>query len=186
MSDSARQIVEAMAFAAHAHAFQLRDDVGDAYVVHLAEVAASCARHEPFDPVLVTAALLHDTVEDTPVTEDALRGIFGDEVTDIVMEVTDPPGLKGKARRERQVTHMATASVRAKLIKIADKTSNVAELADHPKGIGKIKNAARYVDWSRRVVDVCRGSDAALEAEFDAVAARAEAGLARHAKEKKK
>jgi GTP diphosphokinase / guanosine-3',5'-bis(diphosphate) 3'-diphosphatase len=178
MNNSARQIVEAFAFAAHAHAFQKRDDMGDAYVIHLAEVAASCAQHEPFDPVLVTAAILHDTLEDTSVTEQALRERFGDDITDVVLEVTDPPGLKGKARRERQVAHIATASTRAKILKIADKTSNVAELADLPKGgIGKVKKARRYLEWSSRVVDVCRGSDADLEFAFDTALARAQAGL---------
>jgi (p)ppGpp synthase/HD superfamily hydrolase len=178
--------VEAFAFAAHAHAFQKRDDMGDAYVTHLAEVAASCARHEPFDPVLVTAAILHDTLEDTATTEDALRSAFGDEITEIVLEVTDPTELKGKARRERQVTHIATASMRAKLIKIADKTSNVAELADLPQGIGRVKRAQRYIDWSRRVVDVCRESDAMLEFAFDAALARAEAGVKQSVRENPK
>jgi (p)ppGpp synthase/HD superfamily hydrolase len=184
MSDSALQIVEATAFAAHAHAFQKRVDMGDAYVTHLAEVAASCARHEPFDPVLVIAALLHDTLEDTPVTEAALRELFGDEVTDLVLEVTDPPGLKGKERRERQVAHTVTASARAKIIKIADKTSNIAEMIECPQGIAKVKKPERYLEWSRRVVEVCRGSDPALEFAFDAVVARAEAACAKRKKEK--
>lgn len=185
-ADDARLIAEAAVFAARAHRFQRRDDTGDAYMVHLAEVAAACARHEPFDAILVAAAYLHDTVEDTEVTEKALRAAFGETVTEIVLEVTDPPGLKGKARRERQVSHTATASDRAKLIKIADKTSNLAELVEHPRGIAQIKNARRYADWAKRVVDVCRGLDAGMEDAFDSVHAQALEGLAAADEGKKK
>ncbi len=177
MPGAAQTIAEAFAFAAHAHAFQRRDDMGDAYVTHLAEVAESCAHHEPFDLVLVVSAILHDTLEDTDVNEEQIRQRFGDAIAETVLDVTDPPGLKGKARRERQVSHTASASSRAKLIKIADKTSNVAELLGRPGGIGAARKPGRYLDWAERVVDVCRGSDARMEAAFDQMLARARSEL---------
>lgn len=173
----ARTIADAVAFAAEAHAGQKRGDGETPYINHPAEVAARCARAEPFDPVLVTACYLHDTVEDTAVTEDELRRRFGDAVTDLVMEVTDPPGLKGRARRQRQVDHTATASRRAKLIKIADKTSNVTELVTRPPVDETPKGMRKYLKWARAVVDVCRGLDAGMEAAFDAAAARLEAEI---------
>lgn len=186
MTAGARQIVEALAFAARAHAGQKRDDMGDPYINHLAEVALSSSRHEPFDPVLVTAALLHDTIEDTPVTADDLRRRFGDVVTEVVLEVTDPDGLTRKQKRDHQIRCVSTASDRAKILKIADKTSNVAELADLPGGPWPVsgEDPRDYLQWSRDVVDLCRGLDPQLEADFEAAAARLEAAIAQHEKGK--
>lgn len=167
-------IAQAVLFAAKAHDGIRREDRGDAYFNHLAEVAAMCAALEPFDPILVAACYLHDTVEDTDVTEADIRGRFGDEIADLVMEVTDPPGLKGKARRQRQVTHTAAAGPRVKRLKLADKTSNVEELIGLPGKRFDAKANAKYLKWSRRVVDVCRGLEPALEARFDASAATLE------------
>lgn len=186
MEVDARMIAEAVEFAADAHAGKQGDDGRTPYFNHLAEVAAFCARREPFDPVLVAAAYLHDTVEDTGVTEELIRERFGDAVTDLVMEVTDPPGLKGKERRQRQVDHAATSSERAKLIKIADKTSNVAELVDRPAKDETAKGMQKYLDWARAVVEACRGVDDAMEAAFDTAAERLEAAIAARAKKKKK
>jgi len=185
MSGDARLIVDAFAFATHAHGTQKRDDRGDPYIAHLAEVAALCARHEPFDPVLVAGAVLHDTLEDTGVSEAELRERFGDEVTELVLEVTDPDGLKKSERRARQVAHMLTASDRARILKIADKTSNVGELADLPASRIKPKRMRKFVAWSRQVVANCKGVDAALEAGFEEAAARADARIASQAKEGK-
>ena len=183
-SDDARRIADAVLFAAHAHAGQIRTDKGDPYFNHLAEVAALCAALEPFDSVLVTACYLHDTIEDTEVTEADLRARFGNEVTDLVMDVTDPPGLKGDARRARQVTHTAACGKRVKLLKLADKTSNVEELIGlSPSRFDATANAL-YLDWSRKVVDVCRGLEPVLEARFDASTARLETVIATHLRAK--
>ena len=167
-------IANAVEFAARAHDGIRREDRGDAYFIHLAEVAAMCAALEPFDPVLVAACYLHDTVEDTDVTEADIRVRFGDAVADLVMDVTDPPDLKGKARRERQVTHTAEAGPRVKRLKLADKTSNVEELIGLPAKRFDPDGSAKYLKWARRVVDVCRGLEPSLEDRFDASAATLE------------
>ncbi|PWW01737.1 metal dependent phosphohydrolase [Hoeflea marina] len=167
-------------FAARAHDGETRQDAGDAYVNHLAEVACICAGLEPFDPVLVAACYLHDAIEDTAVTETVLRAEFGDEIADLVMDVTDPPDLKGRERRERQVSHTAAAGPRVKRLKLADKISNVEELIGIQARRFKVKANARYLDWARRVVDVCRDVEPALDARFDASARRLEAEIDRH------
>lgn len=173
-------VARAVLFAARAHDGILREDRGDAYFVHLAEVAAMCAALEPFDSVLVAACYLHDTVEDTEVTEEAIRTEFGDEIADLVMDVTDPPDLKGKERRERQVTHTAAAGPRVKRLKLADKTSNVEELIGLPAKRFDADGNAKYLKWARRVVDVCRGLEPVLEARFDASAALLETEIDKH------
>jgi len=151
--------------------------MGDSYLVHLAEVAAMCASVKPFDPVLVAAAWLHDTLEYTETDANTLIRKFGQETAALVEDVTDPPGLKGKKRRQRQVDHTAKAGVRTKQLKIADRISNVEEVLNSPADLFRAKSGARYLKWSRRVVEVCRGVAPGLEAHFDRSARRLQARL---------
>jgi (p)ppGpp synthase/HD superfamily hydrolase len=172
-----RRISEAAVFAAHAHRNQIREEIGDAYLVHLSEVAALCASIKPLDPVLVAAAWLHDTLEYTETDAATLRRIFGQATADLVQDVSDPPRLKSKARRQRQVDHTAKAGVPTKRLKLADRTSNVEEVLNAPADRLRIKSGARYLKWSRRVVEVCRGVAPELEARFDRYASRLQARL---------
>ena len=186
MKADARLIAKAVEFAAEAHAGQFRGDGITPYFNHLAEVAASCAMHEPFDAVLVAACYLHDAIEDTGTDAAILRERFGDEVADLVVDVSDPPDLKGKERRQRQVDHTAGASGRVKLLKIADKTSNVAERAALAAELQTSKSMQRYLDWARAVVDAARGVDGDMEAAFDVQAGRLEAAIAARGKKGKR
>lgn len=63
------------------------------------------------------------------------------------------------------------------MIKIADKTSNVRALASSPPDDWEIRRIVEYVEWAERVVDECRGLNAALEQAFDAAVAQARASL---------
>jgi (p)ppGpp synthase/HD superfamily hydrolase len=177
-----RQISDAAMFAAHAHGNQMREDMGDPYLVHLSEVAAHCASIKPLDPVLVAAAWLHDTLEYTETKKSLLQERFGQAVADLVADVSDPPNLRGKARRQRQVDHTAQAGVRTKRLKLADRTSNVEEVLNAPDDRFDAKGAARYLKWSHRVVDVCRGAAPDLEARFDKSAKRLQWRLDGYAK----
>lgn len=80
------------------------------------------------DEMLVVAALLHDVVEDTDVTLAEIEARFGPAVAEPVAEVADPPELEEETRRARQVRLAPEASERAQMLKIADKTSNLADL----------------------------------------------------------
>jgi guanosine-3',5'-bis(diphosphate) 3'-pyrophosphohydrolase len=172
-------LLDAARLAARAHHGQgIHGTDAVPYLDHVLDVAGRLARHHPGDGVLLTAALLHDAVEDTEVAHADIRARFGDAVADLVAEVTDPPGLPEDARRARQVAHVAKASDRAKRLKMADKAANLAEMVRHPWHDDPA-DAAAYVDWACDVIDPVRGLDARLEGEFDAAAARARAALAR-------
>ncbi|PHP69004.1 phosphohydrolase [Zhengella mangrovi] len=173
-----RMVADAALFAARAHAGQVRSDSGEPYVNHLAEVAAFTAALEPLDPVLVTAAWLHDVVEETEFTLEDVMTLFGPEVAGLVADVTDPPDLKGKARRDRQVTHTLECGPRVKLLKLADKTSNVEDLIGLPGERFDLRGNERYLKWARRVVAVCRGLAPDLEARFDRSAERLDQEIA--------
>lgn len=172
-------VAEAALFAARAHTNEMRRDSGEPYVNHLAEVAALCASIRPDDTDLIAAAWLHDVVEETDFTLSDIGALFGTAVAALVGDVTDPEGLTGKARRERQVTHTMNAGPRVKLLKLADKTSNVEELVGLPERSFDLKGNERYLKWARRVVAVCRGVAPDLEARFDRSAERLDGEIAR-------
>lgn len=162
-------LARAYAFAAARHAGQKRNAAGDEpYLHHLIEVANLLAyATDGADPILVAGGVLHDVLEDTPTTPEELSSLFGPEVAALVAEVTDPVGPTEAERRQRQVEHAPDLSTRGRLLKIADKTSNIRErLAARPPG--KTDQEIRdYIDWGAAVVAGCRGLNEKLEDAFD-------------------
>ena len=162
-------VARALDFAARKHSKQRRKgEAGEPYVNHLAEVARLVAEAtEGRDPVAVLAALLHDAIEDTPTTREELEQEFGREVADIVVEVTDDKSLPKMERKRLQEENAPHKSTRAKLVKIADKTSNLRSIAKSPPMDWDLKRQRDYFDWAARVVAGCRGTNATLERWFD-------------------
>ncbi len=173
-------LLRALRFAAHQHRQQRRKDVDETpYIKHPIEVAEVLASDGGVtDEVLLSAAVLHDTVEDTGTTLDDLRARFGDEVAGLVHEVTDDKSLPKAERKRLQVVHAATASPRARQLKIADKICNLRDITEAPPDGWSIERRREYIAWSAAVVANCRGLNPALEAAFDAERARAEENLA--------
>ncbi|MFO1037719.1 MAG: HD domain-containing protein [Geminicoccaceae bacterium] len=167
----------AFLFAAERHQHQRRKgDAAEPYVNHLAEVAALVAEAtEGSDPGLVAAALLHDVVEDTATTRAEVAATFGEDVAGLVAEVTDDKSLPKAERKRRQVEHAPSKSRRAKMLKLADKTSNLRALAQSPPAKWPVERRLAYVAWAREVVDGLRGVSPELEAIFDETALKAEA-----------
>jgi (p)ppGpp synthase/HD superfamily hydrolase len=166
------RLAQAYNFAAAKHAGQTRKgEAGEPYVNHLTEVAQLVAQATGGDDVdLVIAAVLHDTVEDTEATFDELASAFGPRVASLVAEVTDDKSLEKAERKRLQVEHAGQASAGAKIIKIADKTSNLRALAVSPPVGWADERRAEYLEWAVQVVARCRGVNAWLEAQFDAAA----------------
>lgn len=178
--DTLRRITAAFDYAAQAHAGQTRKGhAQEPYVNHVADVAHRVARSPNASEAAVIAALLHDVVEDTPRTLAEIESAFGAEVAGLVAEVTDDTSLPKDERRRLQVEHAAAASPDAKRVKLADKASNVAALADSPPKLWDGARKRAYLDWARAVVDRMRGADPALEVAFDREAQRLEAALER-------
>jgi (p)ppGpp synthase/HD superfamily hydrolase len=171
MLSGIRLVSEAAELAAHRHAGQQRKGRGsEAYVNHLAEVAnlLSVATSGE-DAELVAAGWLHDTMEDTETTRGELEQRFGLRVAGLVAEVTDDMTLPKDQRRRKQVEDVPKKSTGAKLIKIADKLSNVrARIFPHASREQR-EELADYVAWAEQVVAGCRGSNAWLDKRFDDV-----------------
>jgi len=167
-----RKVFQALAFAARKHRDQRRkDEDASPYINHpiaLADLLVS--EGGVTDPVVLCAAILHDTIEDTKTTYDELAGIFGREIADVVNEVTDNKSLDSAVRKQLQIEHAAHASPRAKLVKLADKTCNLRDLATTPPPEWSAQRRQEYFDWAKKVVAGLRGTNAALEAAFDAAA----------------
>lgn len=81
-----------------------------------------------YDPVVIVAALLHDTVEDTDTTFEEIKSHFGEKVQKVVAEVTDDKTLPKLERKRLQIVHALTSSYEAKLVKLADKLYNLRDL----------------------------------------------------------
>jgi len=162
-------ILKALEFAAVKHRDQRRKDKrASPYINHPIELA-NVLWHEGgvADPVVIAAALLHDTVEDTETSWQELRGGFGDEVADVVLEVTDVKWLKKTLRKRLQVAKAKYASERARLVKLADKICNLRDVAAHPPAGWPLERRRQYFDWAKEVIDQVRGTHPVLERKFD-------------------
>jgi guanosine-3',5'-bis(diphosphate) 3'-pyrophosphohydrolase len=167
-------ILHALEFAAHKHRDQRRKDVhASPYINHpiaLANILVNEA--DIHDPEVICAALLHDTIEDTETTASELEAEFGAVVRDIVLEVTDDKLLPKTERKRLQIEHAAHASPKAKLVKLADKISNLRDIAASPPANWSLQRQQEYFEWAKAVIDGVRGANAKLEAAFDEAYAR--------------
>ena len=121
---------KAIEFAVKAHANSERRGKGFPYIVHPLEAMSIVASMTP-DQGLLAAAALHDTVEDTGVSIDDIRGEFGDRVADIVKAESDvfTEGLSEEAswhdRKKAAIDRLAAAPLEAKMVAMGDKLSNM-------------------------------------------------------------
>lgn len=124
------QIKKAIQFAARKHHGQMRLETDPLpYVTHLFSVALLAAEDGAHDDV-VTAALLHDTIEDTGTTREEIASAFNERVAELVDAVTERKEIEGrqlswKERKQEYLTRLATADAEAVLIAAADKIDNV-------------------------------------------------------------
>ena len=162
-------LARAFHYACKCHARQKRKGAaGEPYVNHLADVARRVAEATGgADIDLIAAALLHDTIEDVGVSRDDLVIAFGEDVAALVVEVSDDKSLEKVERKRLQVVNAAGKSDRAKMLKLADKASNVrAMVASPPDWPDRRKR--EYADWAEAVAEGLRGVNETLEVELDA------------------
>jgi guanosine-3',5'-bis(diphosphate) 3'-pyrophosphohydrolase len=169
METGMARLLRAASFAADKHSDQRRKNIGASpYINHPLAVAACLANEVGVtDLELLTAALLHDTVEDTETSLDELTACFGHTVSALVAEVTDDKSLPKARRKELQIEHAPHKSAAAKQLKIADKICNIRDLdTDSPTGWERARKV-QYIDWAEHVVAGCRGVNPALDLLFD-------------------
>ncbi|XP_017691652.1 PREDICTED: guanosine-3',5'-bis(diphosphate) 3'-pyrophosphohydrolase MESH1 [Lepidothrix coronata] len=163
-SDVAR-LLEAADFAARKHKEQRRKDPeGTPFINHPIGVARILA-HEAgvTDIVVLQAALLHDTVEDTDTTLSEIEERFGVDVRRVVEEVTDDKMLPKMERKRLQVERAPGCSPRAKLVQLADKLYNLRDLNRCTPQGWSAERVQEYFRWAALVVSGLRGTSAPLE-----------------------
>ncbi|HTN12401.1 MAG TPA: HD domain-containing protein [Acetobacteraceae bacterium] len=170
------EVLHAAEVAAGWHAAQRRKgDAAEPYINHLLEVAALLGEATGGDdPALVIAGLLHDSIEDCGILHSEIEARFGADVAALVDAVTDDKSLPKLERKRLQIEHAAEASARAKMLKLADKISNLRALAASPPAGWPPARQQEYLTWARAVVAGTRGVNGWLEAAFDRAAAEAE------------
>ena len=167
-------VLKAADAAARWHVHQRRKGAAEEpYVNHLLEVASLVAEAtDGKDPELVIAALLHDAIEDQEVPRGIIAEVWGEGIAKLVEEVTDDKALP-KERKRTQVEKASEKSDRAKVLKLADKTSNLRAITASPSPEWSVNRRLEYVEWARQVVIGLRGANPWLEAEFDRAAEEA-------------
>lgn len=128
-------------YAKQAHGTQTRKYTGERYIVHPVAVAFTVARVPEASDEMIAAALLHDVVEDTPYTLDAIRYNFGDDVAYLVHHLTDvskPEDGNRKERKKIDAAHNAAGDWRVHTIKVADLINNSQSIKEHDPNFWKV------------------------------------------------
>lgn len=172
-------VLNAANVAARWHASQRRKGLAqEPYVNHLVEVATLVAEAtQGDDPELVIAALLHDAVEDCETPRELIEELFGEDVATLVLEVTDDKKLDKAERKRLQIENASHKSPRARILKLADKLSNIRALSRSPAADWSIGRKLEYLKWARAVVEKLRGTNGWLEERFDQATVEAERSL---------
>jgi (p)ppGpp synthase/HD superfamily hydrolase len=176
-------LLRAALFAARVHAGHRRKgSSAEPYVNHVLEVAEILASHGAPAEVVI-AGLLHDTVEDSdsdpePITHDRLVAEFGEAVARLVAEATDDKSLPKETRKALQVKHAPAKSAEAKMLKLADKISNLRAIVASPPASWDHARRVEYLGWAGRVAAGLKGASPSLDALFDSTYREAMAKLA--------
>lgn len=121
---------KAAKFAIEAHQGTERRGKGYPYIIHPME-AASIVATITNDQEMLAAAILHDTVEDTDVTVEQIRELFGDRVAELVQHETAPldKSLSWQEKKTQQIKQLAEAPYDSKVVALGDKLSNMRGIA---------------------------------------------------------
>ncbi|MCL1138029.1 bifunctional GTP diphosphokinase/guanosine-3',5'-bis pyrophosphate 3'-pyrophosphohydrolase [Shewanella pneumatophori] len=131
-SEQVELLKQAYQVARDAHEGQMRTS-GEPYITHPVAVARILADMR-LDHETLMAALLHDTIEDTPVTKEELAELFGESIAELVEGVSKLDKLKFRDKKEAQAENFRkmmmamTQDIRVILIKLADRTHNMRTL----------------------------------------------------------
>jgi len=162
-------ILKALEFSARKHKNQRRKDVESSpYINHPISLAnILCNEAHVTDVNVICGALLHDTIEDTETEPEELESEFGIEIKNIVMDVTDDKSLLKHERKQAQIDHAPHITEQAKLVKLADKISNLRDVSINPPPTWSLERQQEYFEWAKKVIDQLRGAHPQLESIFD-------------------
>ena len=151
---------ELFARAAHGAVGQLRKYTGEPYVTHPIRVMELVRTVLPDEPDALAAALLHDVIEDTEITQNEIYAEFGPDVTEMVVALSDLhiDGIQSrKARKALDRDRLSKASASVQTIKVADMIDNTESIVAHDPKFAKL-----YLEEKRLLLDVLTKADTGL------------------------
>lgn len=157
----------AVAAVAHDDVGQLRKYTGEPYIHHPLEVAHILREAGINDDAILSAAVLHDVLEDTKVSARDLELLFPRGVVRMVMELTEPVNEGNRAARKSiEAVRLSAISPEAQTIKYADLISNTRSIGRHDKGFAKV-----YLKEKWNLLRLMRGGDKLLRIKAMSVCA---------------
>lgn len=162
-----KRLITAYHFAAEKHKNQRRKDATKSpYINHPIQVAQLLDLAGVSDEDTIIAGILHDTVEDTGTTLKELVDCFGSNVASIVAECTDDKSLPKVKRKQLQIIDAGHHSIPAKLVKLADKLSNLSDIKENPPAAWSQEQIRGYVVWAYAVCQEMTGTNLVLESHL--------------------
>lgn len=160
----------ALQFAAKAHKGAFRKGTSIPYIAHPME-AASIAAKITDNPVVITAAALHDVLEDTPYLPQDIEEYFGRDVLELVLQESENkredinPQDSWRIRKKETLTALAQAPREAQIVALADKLSNMRQMKRDYMEIGdklwdkfNRKDPAAHAWYYRSIADILKNT----------------------------
>jgi len=130
-------VEKAIAFATQAHEGQFRKGTTRPYIVHPLEVGKIVATMTD-DEEIISAAILHDTVEDCDgITVELIEENFSARVADLVAQESEDKSKSWEERKSITIAHLRTAERAVKMIGLGDKLSNMRGIDRDYQEIGE-------------------------------------------------
>ena len=139
---------KAMSFAMEKHKHHSRKYTGNPYWTHLAEVAGLVSTFYKEDHIL-SAAWLHDTLEDTNATREELTSIFGEEIMQMVLSLSDMENGNRTERKQLSRERLSKTPSYVQDIKVCDLISNTSSIMHHDPKFAKV-----YLEEKKLLLDV--------------------------------
>jgi len=158
-----QHIFNSLTMAAHYHGLQKRKSDGMPYLCHLIEVAdllINVANVVNKDEI--SAAILHDIIEDTGISLENLEGQVSAKALSIITFLTEDKMLSLEHRRIEVVIKLKSASDAIKRVKLADVCSNVSQI---PEGWDKTR-LTDYYKYTDQIAEACKSGCVALFNEY--------------------
>ncbi len=154
------QVANACSYAVlkHAECGQTREDGTTPFGVHPLRVVDRLRNAGEREANVLTAAALHDVVEDCGVSPKELSDRFGSEVASLVKELTQDEDQSS----EHYISQLAAASRNARAIKLADRLDNVTEMREMRLDAFGGVSTSEYLQESRAILEACGDANAEL------------------------
>jgi len=127
---------KAKRYAEIAHKGQVRKLNSEQFMIHPNNVANKL-KSAGFNEIVVAAGFLHDVIEDTSVTIDELRNVFGEKVLQLVLGNTEDMQLSWKERKLQTIERAKVGTLELKALIAADKLDNIMSILSNYKVMGE-------------------------------------------------